>query len=121
MLKLIKKSTARIYLLIAEAGIDNADTEYANPDATVDRSKPRSVRQRSLCSDRLRCTHASPEIALVGYKDEATGQYKLLKDSVYFRRSRSCRRNTQEGHVRLIVPPYMRGEYKWSIRRTCPL
>jgi hypothetical protein len=90
------------------------DIEYANTDATVEQVKAAIRAAKVIMQRPLPLTHASPEIALVGYKEEATGQYKLLKEFRVFQTGALFAAETPlEGHVRLIALPYMtREEYE---------
>ena len=54
--------------------------EFSNTDATVEQVKAAIRAAKVIMQRPLPLTHASPEIALVGYKEEATGRYKLLKE-----------------------------------------
>ena len=54
------------------------DLEYSNTDATVEQVKAAICAAKVIMQRPLPLTQASPEIALVGYKEEATGRYVRL-------------------------------------------
>ena len=101
------------------------DLEYSNTDATVEQVKAAIRAAKVIMQRPLPLTHASPEIALVGYKEEATGRYKLLATGRYkllkeFRVFQTgalfASMTAMDGHVRLIALRYMTREEYESVK-----
>ena len=93
---------------------DLRNIEYSNTDATVDQVKAAIRAAKVILQRPLPLTHEHPQIALVGYKEEDTGRYKLLKEIRVFQTGKLFASVTPlEGHIRLIALSHMtREEYE---------
>ena len=93
------------------------DLEYSNTDATVEQVKAAIRAAKVIMQRPLPLTHASPEIALVGYKEESTGRYKLLNEFRVFQTGALFASMTaMDGHVRLIALRHMTREEYESVK-----
>lgn len=93
------------------------DLEYSNTDATVEQVKAAIRAAKVIMQRPLPLTQASPEIALVGYKEEATGRYKLLKEFRVFQTGGLFGSMTaMDEHVRLIALRHMTREEYESVK-----
>ncbi len=91
-----------------------ADLEYANPDATAEQVRAAIRAAKVIMRRPLPLTHAFPRIALVGYQEEESGRYKILKEFRVFQTGALFASMTAlDGHVRLIALPQLtREEYE---------
>ena len=90
------------------------DPEYSNTDATKEEVKAAIRAAKVIMQRPLPLTRAYPRIALVGYQEEETGRYKILKEFRVFQTGELFASATAlDGHVRLIALPYLtREEYE---------
>ena len=91
-----------------------SDIEYANDDATVEQVKAAIRAAKVIMRRPLPLTHAYPRIALVGYQEEKTGKYRILREFRIFQTGKLFADATAlDGHVRLIaLPPMTREEFE---------
>ena len=93
------------------------DLEYSNTDATVGQVKAAIRAAKVIMQRPLPLTHALPRIALVGYQEEKTGRYMILKEFRVFQTGELFASATSAaekcGYVRLIALRHMtREEYE---------
>ena len=94
-----------------------SDLEFANTDATKEEVRAAIRAAKVILTRPLPLTRAYPRIALVGYQEEETGRYKLLKEFRVFQTGELFASLTAlEGHVRLIALPHMTREEYESVR-----
>ena len=94
-----------------------SDLEYSNTDATVEQVKAAIRAAKVIMQRPLPLTRAFPKIALVGYQEEETGRYKLLKEFRIFQTGALFAAMTaMDGHVRLIALPIMTREEYESVK-----
>ena len=72
------------------------DLEYSNTDATVEQVKAAIRAAKVIMQRPLPLTHALPRIALVGYQEEKTGRYMILKEFRVFQTRSEERRVGKE-------------------------
>ena len=94
-----------------------SDIEYANTDATKDEVRAAIRAAKVIMQRPLPLTHALPRIALVGYQEEKTGRYMILKEFRVFQTGELFASMTSAaekcGYVRLIALRHMtREEYE---------
>lgn len=95
------------------------DLEYSNTDAVVEQVKAAIRAAKVIMLRPLPLTHASPQIALVGYKEKKNGQYKLLKEIRIFQTKELFSSMTPiDGHMRLFALPYITREEYESVRQS---
>lgn len=94
--------------------------EFSNTDATREQVKAAIRAAKVIMQRPLPLTHAMPEIALVGYKDEKTGQYMILKEFRVFQTGALFASATSAaekcGYVRLIALRHMTREEYESVK-----
>ena len=94
-----------------------SETEYSNPDATVEQVKAAIRAAKVIMQRPLPLTHVFPKIALVGYQEKASGRYMLLKEIRVFQTGELFASMTQmDGHVRLIALPHLTEEEFRSVQ-----
>lgn len=94
-----------------------SDIEYSNTDATKEEVKTAIRAAKVIMQRPLPLTHDYPQIALVGYKEEESGRYKLLKEIRIFQTGALFASMTEmEGYVRLIALRHMTREEYESVR-----
>ena len=96
-----------------------SDLEYSNTDATVKQVKAAIRAAKVIMMRPLPLTKAMPEIALVGYQEEKSGQNKLLKEIRIFQTGKLFASMTAlEGHVRLIALPHITEEEYLAVQES---
>ena len=100
----------------------NKEPEYSNINATKEQVKAAIRAAKFIMQRPLPLTHAAAKIALVGYQEEESGQYKLLKEFRIFQTGELFKDHTElEGHTRLIALPFMtREEYELAQSEEIP-
>ena len=94
------------------------DLEYSNTDASKQQVKAAICAAKLIMKRPLPLTHAFPEIALVGYKEETSGRYKLLKEIRIFQTKELFSSMTpMDGHMRLFALPYITEEEYESVQQ----
>ena len=94
-----------------------SDLEYSNTDATVEQVKSAIRAAKVIMMRQLPLTHVFPKIALVGYQEEDTGRYKLLREIRVFQTGALFASATAlDGHTRLIALPYVTREEYESVK-----
>ena len=94
-----------------------SDIEFANTDATKEEVKAAIRAAKVIMTRPLPLTRARPRIALVGYREEATGRYKILREFRVFQTGELFASMTElDGHVRLIALPIMTREEYESVK-----
>ena len=93
--------------------------EYSNTDASKEQVKTAICAAKLIMKRPLPLTHAYPEIALVGYKEETSGRYKLLTEIRIFQTKELFSSMTLlEDHVRLFALPYITEEDYESVEQS---
>ena len=93
------------------------DLAYSNTDATEEQVKAAIRAAKVIMQRPLPLTHASPKIALVGYKEKETGRYKLLREIRVFQTGELfASMTTMEGYMRLIALPIITKEEYRSVK-----
>ena len=94
-----------------------SDLAYSNADATVEQVRAAIRAAKVILQRPLPLTRAFPRIALVGYQEEETGRYMLLKEIRVFQTGELFASVTaMDGHTRLIALPHMTREEFESVR-----
>ena len=93
------------------------DLAYSNTDATKEQVRSAIRAAKVIMTRPLPLTRAFPKIALVGYREEETGRYKLLREIRVFQTEKGFAAMTAlEGHTRLIALPILTEEEYRSVR-----
>ncbi len=93
------------------------DFEYSNTDALKEQVRAAIRAAKVIMMRPLPLTHAFPRIALVGYQEEETGRYKLLREIRVFQTGELFASATAlDGHTRLIALPHITREEYESVK-----
>ena len=92
-----------------------SDIEYSDADATAEQVEAAIRAAKVLLLRPLPLTHALPAIALVGYREKATGRNKLLREVRVFQTKELFASLTPaDGHVRLFALPHLTQDELWT-------